>query len=451
MSRALLISDNIILNNLYALNLNAYVATNVVPKKDFVNALKTLHEDHEFVCVICLEKAISKDELKNLLLMTNDEDDPIPVIMVGTQNEVNKENFYSIPNQYSLQEIVRTVAKIQGITAQDMAKKEMPKFFPIPVALLREMDESNCEIFYRTEVNPFEFEYFKIIDVGQAFDDSMEKFVEEGTDFLFVDSMERLKFINQTSKYILKELSNGDMGTDDRVKVLSHGFDVVANELSENPEATQELQEISEACVENINRVIKEIPKLSSLLQTLLNSKADYIYIHSMLASYVAGHIIDNMDWGSKEQKEKCSFCLFFHDIFMLPIFKKYPHLDKEEDLLFSDELNDEEKNIVLEHARMAGELVRSFSRMPIGADMIIMQHHGTTSGKGFAMNFKDDISPLSKIVLIAEEMAYHLYTLKKTGQKFADHKEGIIKELREKFRMHTYKKMVNALESLEV
>jgi hypothetical protein len=98
----------------------------------------------------------------------------------------------------------------------------------------------------------------------------------------------------------------------------------------------------------------------------------------------------------------------------------------------------------------MAGELVRSFKQIPIGADIIITQHHGMTSGKGFAMQFRDNISPLSKVLMISEEVASHLFTLIQKGQLFKDHKEAIINEIREKFRTHTYQKMINTLDSLE-
>ena len=67
----------------------------------------------------------------------------------------------------------------------------------------------------------------------------------------------------------------------------------------------------------------------------------------------------------------------------------------------------------------MAGELVRSFKQIPIGSDMIITQHHGVNSGKGFAMQFRDDISPLSKVLMVSEEMAHNIFKLKQSGKPF--------------------------------
>jgi HD-GYP domain-containing protein (c-di-GMP phosphodiesterase class II) len=451
MSHALLISDNQTLNCLYAVNLNAYVATNVTVKTDYKAAKELLELSLDFDVVICLDNTKYREELLEILKYLKEATPTLPVILVGSKTDVTEANFIAIPNQYSIKEILRSVAKILQISAKDMATKEVPEYFPIPVPIISVMEQTKCDIYHRIEVGAFEYEYFKIINKGQEIDPSVNKLKKEGTDFLYVESTERLNFINETSGYILKELSNGNLSSLDKVKVLGHGFDIVGNQLFENPEAAEEIQEISYACINSISEVIEEIPNLTKLLTTLLNSKGEYVYIHSILSSYIASHIIENMKWGSKEQKEKLSFVLFFHDIFLVPIYKRYPHLDNEESLLFCDDLNDNEKSVVLEHARLAGELVRNFKKIPLGVDIIITQHHGMSSGKGFAMQFRDDISPLSKVVMIAEEMAYHLYKLQKNQQSFKDNKEDIIQELKDKFRMHTYQKIIKTLYSIEV
>ena len=143
------------------------------------------------------------------------------------------------------------------------------------------------------------------------------------------------------------------------------------------------------------------------------------------------------------------SFAFFFHDIFLVPIYKKHPDAINEEDLLFRDDVSDEDKKIVLEHASLAGQVVAKFPRCPMGADMIVTQHHGMTNGHGFAINFKDDISPLSKIMIIAEEVTtYILQSVnpnQKEDEKISINKEKVIGILDEKFKSHTYKKIIDA------
>ena len=81
-----------------------------------------------------------------------------------------------------------------------------------------------------------------------------------------------------------------------------------------------------------------------------------------------------------------------------------------------------------------------------MGADMIITQHHGMSSGHGFAANCKDDISPPSKIMLIAEEASLYLIEKRVAAkEKVKVNKEDIVTHLREMFKNHTYQKVIDA------
>ncbi|MEX0797795.1 MAG: hypothetical protein WD025_00020, partial [Bacteriovoracaceae bacterium] len=261
-----------------------------------------------------------------------------------------------------------------------------------------------------------------------------------------------LRFINKASGVVLEELKREDLSDAEKVEITSQGMGIVAEEIFETNEVSDEIAKISLACVESIQGVVQDAPKLKSLLQMLLENKSDFSYKHSVLATYIATQIIKNISWGSTEQQNKVAFALFFHDIYLTPIFRKYPDCVNEEDLLFRNDVTEAEKEVVLDHARLAGQLVKTFPRCPMGADMIITQHHGMTGGKGFAVNFKDDISPLSKIIIVAEDVAIDMLARIKSGnkKKLAD-KEIYLGRLKEKYRSHTYKKIIDAFESVQL
>jgi HD-GYP domain-containing protein (c-di-GMP phosphodiesterase class II) len=182
----------------------------------------------------------------------------------------------------------------------------------------------------------------------------------------------------------------------------------------------------------------------------LVENKSNFIYKHGILASYIAAEIIKNISWGSKEQSEKVAFALFFHDIYLVPVFNKYPGAMNEEDLLFREDVEESDKQIILDHAKLAGELVKTFPRCPMGADMIVAQHHGMTGGQGFAVNYKDDISPLSKIIIIAEDITVHmLIEIEAGNRKLSVNKELIIERLEERYKNHSYRKIINAFKEV--
>lgn len=451
MSQAILISDNEVINNLYEVNLRAYVATNVTIKKSLQEAIDLIKLSPNIDAVICFRELNKEDnaiEKFHQFLFESTLD--IPVVVLGEPNRPLA-NSIVIKNKYDIKGLLQAMAKILEITAKDMAQKEVPRYFPIPIKLVAELETTHCDIYYRNKKEDFDFEYFKIIEKDIPLEGVLKKYLDEGIDQLFIDADERLKFINKTSTMVVGELSRGDLTKAERIEITAQGMGMVAEEIFENEVISESVANISQACINSIKEVVTGVPKMRSLLGMLLENKSEYVYKHSVLTTYFATEIIKNISWGSQEQQDKVAFALFFHDIFLVPIYKKYPEAVSEEDLLFSEKVSEEDKKIVLEHAKLSGQMVKTFPRCPMGADMIITQHHGMTSGQGFAVQFKDDISPLSKIIIIAEDVATNiLIKLEEGEKKNAINKQVIMERLVERYRNHTYRKIIDALEEVQ-
>lgn len=450
MSQAILISNNQVINSLYEVNLRAYVATNVTIKESLQSAAKLIEQSPNIDAIICFNELNDKENaIDKFHLFLKERQLSIPVIVLGEPG-VKVANSIIIKNKYDIQSLLKSMAKILEITAKDMAEKEVPKFFPIPIKLLSELKKSHCDIYFRSKKEDFEFDYFKIIEKEADIAGILKSYLDEGVEHLYIDAVERLKFINKTSGLIVNELSRSDLSNEEKVEITSQGMGIVAEEIFENPEVSDAVAEVSMACIESINQVVKAVPKLKNLLAMLVQNQSSYVYKHGILATYISSEIIKNISWGSKEQIEKVAFALFFHDIYLVPIYNKYSDAISEEDLLFREDVSDEDKELVLDHARLAGQLVKTFPRCPMGADMIVTQHHGMTSGKGFAVNYKDDISPLSKIIIIAEDIATGMLQLLAEGEKKAAlNKEIILSRLEERYRNHSYRKIIEAFKDV--
>lgn len=450
MSQAILISDNEVINHLYELNLRAYVATNVTIKKNLKEAIDLIKLSPNIDAVICFRELDSEhNAIERFNQFLYEFSLSIPVIILGEPTTPLK-NSIVIKNKYDIKSLLQAMAKILEITAQDMAKKEVPQYFPIPVKLLCELDSSHCEVFYRAQKDDFEYEYFQILEKDCALEGALKKYLDQGVDHLYIDANERLRFINKTSAIVVNELSRQDLSSAERVEITAQGMGLVAEEIFENEHISEAVAQISQACIDSIKQVVTKVPNMRSLLALLLENQSEYVYKHSVLTTYFATEIIKNISWGSKEQQDKVAFALFFHDIFLVPIYKKYPGAVSEEDLIFNDKVSEADKTIVIEHAKLAGEIIQTFPRSPMGADMIITQHHGMTSGQGFAVQYKDDISPLSKIIIIAEDVASNILINIEQGElKNAVNKGLILKRLTERFRNHTYKRIIDTLENV--
>lgn len=280
----------------------------------------------------------------------------------------------------------------------------------------------------------------------------LAKLAQEGVENFYVDKDDRLLVINHISKMLSDFMQNTDqMGIEEKSVILQTGFEFAIAEFTQNPEVAQEIMGIAGVSTKLMEEMVQEAPGLKALLSILSGHKDGYIYTHSLLASYVAGHIVKKVSWGGVGHIEKINFVLFFHDITLAPIYLKYPNLKYEEDLLFSSELTEKEKDVVLNHARLAAELILTFKKAPMGVDLLIKQHHGMTNGVGFAMEFKDDISPLSKIIIISEAFVEEYMKGKELDSNYQMDLKKMILELNLKFKKNSYKKIIETLESLKL
>ncbi len=447
MSQAILISNNDVVNSMYEVNLKAYVATNVTVKSNISEAVDLLQHAPDMDAIICylaVGDSPSVKDLSKLKDLLNEKSINIPFIVLGKTNH-EFDHMIQIPNRYDIKSLLQAMAKILEITAKEMAALPVPKYFPIPIKLFSQMQNSYCDVFTRSSRDDFEYDYNLVFQKEAEFGEKLKALVDKGTTHLYVDSNERLRFINHTSKTVVGELERDDLSSEERFEITGQAMGVVAEEVFENPKISEELASISNSCIESIKGVVKKTPKLKNMLDMLMRSQTGYIYKHSVIATFIANQIISKISWGSQEQKDKIAFSLFFHDIFLLPIYEKYPDVNSEEDLLFKDDVADEDKKVVLDHAKLAAQLVRTFPRCPMGADMIITQHHGMTSGQGFAINYKDDISPLSKVMIIAEEITANVLEGYVEGQKLKIDKKALATSMSEKFRISTYRKIIDA------
>jgi response regulator RpfG family c-di-GMP phosphodiesterase len=445
MSQAILISKNEVINSLYEVNLRAYVATNVTIKKNLESAKELIEHSPNIDAIICFAENKNKEmALEEFEQFLSEKNLSIPILILG-DSTVSIANSIHITNRYDIKSILQAMAKILEVGAKEMASMQVPKFFPIPLKLFSQIDSSHCDIFFRSSRDDFEYDYFQILEKDIPIGDSLQKYINEGVEHLYIDASERLRFINRTSKAVVGELERSDLTSEERIEITQQGMGIVAEDVFESNLISQEVAEVSKACIESINKVCVEVPSIKNLLDMLLENPSDYCYKHSVLTTFIANKIIGKISWGSSEQQNKVAFSLFFHDIYLVPIYRRHPDAIVEEDLLFMDDVSDEDKQIVIDHAKMAGDLVKTFPRCPMGADMIISQHHGMTSGQGFAVNFKDDISPLSKIMIIAEDIGTDLLVNQNENGKITINKKTISKRLTKKYRNHTYRKVIEA------
>lgn len=451
MKKTLVVSDNEILNQLYIINLEVYLGTKTNLVTSTEEAQESLISEEKYDLIIIMNMINGQDSASIMSTFLIENDMETPLVVIGSPSK-EIPNITIVQSSFHLQNLLRVCAQILGVTAKEMASLEVPEYFSISLEFLARLAVAPCPIYLQVKKGGEETTFVMVAKKGSSLSGVTEKFELEGIENLFVNRLDRLIIVNQISTGLCDFIKSTEkLGMVEKSAALEEGFNFVARDFTNSPPATAEIMNIANACTKVIEEMTKEAPGLKALLKILESNKSGYVYSHSVLAAFVASHIVRRIPWGGEGHLEKINFVLFFHDIMLAPIYLKHPNLKYEEDLLFSDELDEKEKETILNHARMAAELVITYKRAPMGVDLLIKQHHGITNGVGFANDFKDDISPLSKIIIISEAFIEEYMKGKDSDSNYHADVAIILPILYNKFRKSTYRKIIETLESLSL
>lgn len=447
MSKTLIVSDNEFLNLLYVMNLEVYLATDTVLVESLDAAMLVLKGKAKFDLIVTLETINKGPAAKNIQAHLKSYGKKIPMIVTGASEETSSENMFSVVGKFNIQNMLKLGAKILGVTAKQMAELNVGAYYPISLPALLGLKKAPCNIYQQIDSN-----YKLVVRQDMELEEPLSSL--EGVAHVYVNSSDRLSIINKISLALIDRITEAlknleDAPVDKKIQILSDGYEFVVANLFSNDEIKQQMQEIATAASKVMNDVAKECPNFKALLATLTSNKGGYVFTHSMIASYVAHHMTKNASWGGEGQTEKINFILFFHDIYLAPIYLKYPELKAESQLLENDKFTEKEREIIFNHARLAAEMVVGFKRCPMGSDNIIKQHHGMKKGIGFADYFPDDLSPIAKVIAVSEKFVEILLKASEDSRP-AVAKLCVIK-LQDDFKNASYTKIVQSLANVPI
>lgn len=438
MSLTLLVENNPKIESFYSLNLATWLGLETVTKKKGEFALKYLEADHAKVKLIIVRSRIEKEQTARLLVeYMKKKGISIPLIVIGPGEFAP---LPQIPNSLDLKLLIKTAAQALNITAKEMMSKVVPDYFPIPILFFNVLRRSVCPVYSRDIDNPKK--YHLRINKLQDFDSSViTRLVEEGVDYLYVDKMDRLEFVNNVTSELITMLEGEELSEDEQVSAVDKGIELLSKKLL-TIGVTEETINLAKKNMDSIRGSVKKHPKLAKLIDRLLSNKTSYLYKHTQILTYISLHIIRNIDWGTPEQEDKISFIAFFHDI---ALENDTQCMIKTTAELKRAGFSTEEKTLVERHAQIAAEFVAKFPHAPMGADQIIRQHHGQLNGVGFSEHYGANISPMAVVFIVAEEFT-RIIMKRETGP--FDRNE-MLRELKEEFPTSRFNKVLDLLQTI--
>jgi hypothetical protein len=445
MRKILILFENKLLAQLYKTNLSVYLEAQIIycdSYKSFTELSNTLND---FVLIIS-QASFSNVDMRNEFGKLLERETLLrPVIIVGDDHASN-EKIIAVKDFFNIPSLLGSAAKILKITAQMMSSYQVPEYYPIDIEFIYYLKKAPTSLYL--ELNS---EYVLFANTGTSIDEVAQDLQGEGVTKFYIKSNERLDVVGKITA-ILKEglINSSELTPLLKSEIISNGFDFFINNYV-NPQASQEIAHMANICTKVMTEVSLRSPDLQSLFSLFKNNKNNYAYFHTMLGSYVATHIVRSVKWGGEEQVEKVNFAFFFHDIFLAPLFIKYPQFKNETELLNSTDLTSQEKHTVMNHARLAAEVVLGFKDAPMGSEQIVKQHHGMNLGIGHAEEFKDDITPLAKVIIVSEAFVEYFLNFKEQHPTNAVNVVEVIQVLNEKFKKNSYKRITECLLSLRI
>jgi len=424
----LLVEDNDEMAQFYRLNLKVWVGAEVKRVSSIKGLEKFVQQDEKVALII--SKSTFSPVVKKILEL--DALKEIAHIDIGTKNFEG----YSVESGLDIKPLIQSCAKALGVTASDMAKLEVPEYFPIDLPHFAVLKTAICRVFKKGKTRPgLAFEVDEPINR-----EKLLKLKKEGHDTLFVHKVDRLRMVHNINQEIATKID---------MEVLNPAEALAANEMAhellqyklKKVGITPETTALANKSIKNMVAASKKFPKLKKLMARLIKNKAGYLFKHSQVMMYVCSHLMDHMEWGSEEQKKTINFVAFFHDIVLETDEQAMIHSEEQ---LAASRLNSKEKELVNKHAQMSAEVVVKFPSAPMGADVIVRQHHGVPHGVGFSKTYGGNLSPMTIVFILAEDFVDHL--INSGADLDIDTK---IAEMRERFTTQRFKKIIDILETI--
>lgn len=435
MNLTLLVENSPRLRAFYGLNLSTWLGLEAFAVASADAAFTELKvRPYEFRLIIVRNRIGKEATAKLILEFLKTQNLNIPVIVLGANETAGQ---LHVPNSLDLKALVKTAASALNITAKEMSAKVVPDFYPIQLSFFGALKKPICNVYAR-QGKELKLSFEPGQEINPQALDALEL---AGHKELFVNKLDRLTFVADLSNELISTLQHEELSDDERVTANEKTVEVLSKKLL-TLGITEETVSLAKKSMDSMRQMAKTHPKLSRLMERLLSNKASYLYKHTQILTYVALHIVHNMDWGSPDQEEKIAFIAFFHDIALDS--DAQAQINSANELRRAD-LSPESKALVERHAQLAAELVSKYPHAPMGADQIIRQHHGQLNGIGFSEHYGANVSPMSVVLIVAEEFTRII--LKQEAGPFK--KEDMLKDLKAEFSTSRFSKVIEKLQTL--
>ncbi|MCT4641196.1 MAG: hypothetical protein N4A33_02790 [Bacteriovoracaceae bacterium] len=437
MTQTVLIENNEELNKVYALNLEAYTNTNIIKRQNAADTIELLSILPNIDLIIT--NSTIEEETTALMLATYIEKNKldIPIIITGQCSDL-KGKYPILPIGVKWQELAQNVAKVMGISSEQLKVKIMPEYFPISIKYFYEVKLSPCDLYIRIK-KADQYNYIKRLHMNDHFTkENIQEYENNGLRHFYVEQKNKDAFTTFMTNKLIEKLENKNLPIAQRLQSNAAAYDLIKEKIKVVGLDEQTI-DLANASIESMVIAVKQSPKLAELLRDLLSNKVSFAYQKAHFLTVIGDFILSKQSWYQQKHLDLFTFCAFFSDI----------SLDTKEQMLIStteqlknSNLSEQEKSQVCNHAKESAKICAEHPDFTTYLNMIITQHHGNMEGIGFELDHEDELHPISKVFIIADQFVTHIL-----NPSLPTDKKVIIKELRSMYPQSSFQKIISLLE----
>lgn len=439
MSQTILIETNPDLNKIYSLNLNTFVGTDVILRQNAEDTLTLLKILPQISLIITQAQVGKEDTALKIFRYLKGEGSQTAMIVMGNCPEISNE-VVCLPGPVSWEELVKQAAKHLGVTLQDVINRPRPDFLPVGLYYFYEITHVPCDVYIRIKKGHQDYQFVKRIHQKDVFDkDTIHKYEEQGLKELYVPKDYIQYFTTFVTNQLMEKLERADLGFEERILTTSNAHEIIRDRIQfmELDNATIDL---SEASINSMVMSVKDSPEIANLLKLLFSNKVSFAYQHCHLLALMCHYVLAKQNWYRPEHLQILSFVSFFSDVTLKSNTQLQISSNKD---LHDSNLTDEEKQVVLNHAADACEILSRHPKFNDYARTVLLQSHGKMNGIGIEENPSEELHPLSKVFIIADNFVKILL-----NPSLPSSKKEILPILYARFTNPSYQKIIKTLEN---
>jgi hypothetical protein len=357
-----------------------------------LKSLLSIFESIPFLVIDYPESMNSVVELKEFLRLSKQS---IKKIFVLGSDAESSETI----KVFTRMEIAELLDALKG----HVAPKDLPVYSwtAIPLCTLIHFQSLPFDLYIRLS----DEKYVKRIPAYEKVDqDVIDSFKAKNVDSLYCEKRFNRDFSMMLINNMINKIDRAYSNIDEAQEANAEVFDTT-REIIQNLGLSGRVIEVCEAAIEKMCLdVLSDPGEFSGYLLSLKNNKnLAFQYKLITLTNYIGTQLIQDMNLANQpDQVMKLIFASFFCDMTLTNPGLLYHR--KGED---AGALSLEEQNQVNFHALKASELVTNYKNSPKEVAIIIRQHHGSFSGIGFPDEKSSQLLPLSKVLVVSQELAF--------------------------------------------